>query len=356
MLFDFTMTAPDSNTPDTVIQGRRGSHDDGEGAESGHSATEYSNNTGSDEWTNNPKQPSLANTISTNNANFTHILNKHGNTNSEENNGQTNHFDMQNNTYFKAGYPDARAYYGWLPAGFSPMRLPALIYPHSFLGFAPTVAWMQNNDNATGRVENIEKIDRWEGKDGASSISSDTSQGSQDSMAITDNDKVQYDFETVRDKTQSIHSDEDEGLVLDEIETLKRRRQKEIEKLQTQTIKPQPERSSVIQENVSVQAKPSVVTHVQDSIYTNDEQEQIKSAKRGRASTRQIEKTDQYWDRRKKNNVSAKKSRDARRQREALMNQRSSMMETENLRVRAELATLREENTRLKREMNSLKK
>ncbi|CAB4027177.1 thyrotroph embryonic factor-like [Paramuricea clavata] len=349
------MTAPDSNTPHTVIQGRKGSYYESESAESGYSATEYSNNTGSDEWTNNSKQPSLANTISTNNANFTHILNKHGNTNSEENTGETSYFDMQKNPYFQAGYPDARAYYGWLPAGFSPMRLPALIYPHSFLGFAPTVAWMKNNDNATGRVENIEKIDRWKGKHGASSISSETSQGSQDSTAITDKDKVEYDFETVREKTQSIHSDEDEGLVLDERETLKRRRQKEIEKLQTQTIRPQPERSSVIQENVSVQAKPSVVTHVQDSS-TNDEQEQIKSAKRGRASTRQIEKTDQYWDRRKKNNVSAKKSRDARRQREALINQRSAVLETENLRVRAELATLREENTRLKRELNSLKK
>ncbi len=344
------MTDSDPSIPDASSQAEEGIREQRNGPQNGYSATDYSNNTGAGEWT-NLKQSTFANTA-TNTANFTRISNNKGDTGLEGHNGAINYMDMQNNSYMKAGYPDARAYYGWLPAGLSPMRLPALIYPHSFLGFAPTVAWMKTNDNIAGQVTNIEKIDRWESnrKSGASSTTSEVSQTS-----TTYTDEIEYTSDKMKDTMRSSNSDDDEGLVLDEKETSKRRQQKEFNKQQTQMMKSQPERSSVIQENRSIQAKQSVIiTHAEDATVSSD-QEHSKPSKRGRASTRQIEKTEQYWDRRKKNNVSAKKSRDARRQRESLMNHRSGMLETENLRLRAELATLREENARLKQDMNSLK-
>lgn len=347
------MTDSSSTIPHTASQAETRGQEDRTALESDYSTTERSNNMTAGEWT-NIKQSSLA-TTNSNSTNFVPKASNKGNMTSEEYARQMERFNMQN-PY--TGFTDARAYYGWLPADMSPMRFPTLIYPHSFLGFAPTVAWMKTDGAMPGQMTNIEKIDRWkgrkkdEGDSSVSSVSSEVSDNSQCSPACASNTK--HRSENTKDIAKSIHSDEDEGLVLDERETLKRRQMKDADKLHTQTTKPQPERGSVIQQHTSAQAKPSVITHAL-SVSESIEQEQNKPAKRGRASTRQIEKTEQYWDRRKKNNVSAKKSRDARRQREALMNQRSSMLETENLRLRAELATLRDDNTRLKQEINNLK-
>lgn len=349
------MKDSDLPNPDLVRHPR----DEGEertGEINGYAASERSKNKATAEWMNALKQPSMSNT-DTDTANFRGRLNNRENVDSEEGNQrQMNYFDTQNNGYMKASYSDPRAaYYSWMPAGFGPMRFPALLYPHSFLGFAPTVAWMKTNDNASGQLSNIEKIDRWESsrKSAGSSVSSEISHVSEDATAFTDN--LNYSAERTKDKVKWINSDDDEGLVLEEKEMVKRR-QKENEKLQTQAFKSQAERSSVIQENISIQANPTVITHSHDATKSNEQELLTRPAKRGRASTRQIEKTDQYWDRRKKNNVSAKKSRDARRQREAVMNQRSAMLETENLRLRAELASMREENARLKQEVSNAKK
>lgn len=340
------MTNPKSTIPEQVNQAQVVIEEKEKVTPNGvYAGTKHSNNNLPTEWL-NIKQTSCADTTE-NPTNFSRNMNNKRNENSDEYTRQLNYLNMQNNVYFKAGYPDTRAatYYGWLP-GLSPMRFPALIYPHSFLGFAPTVAWMKRNDNNPAQATAIEKIDRWQQKNRNNTSNSEGSNAEHDSSV--------YREKKTKD-TAAANNSEDEGLVLDEREMLKRHRQKDVEKLQTQAMTlPQPERSSVIHENISIQAKPSVITHSQDATKT-PEMEQNKPAKRGRASTRQIEKTEQYWDRRKKNNVSAKKSRDARRQREALTNQRSSMLETENLRLRAELATLRDENSRLKQELSNAK-
>jgi hypothetical protein len=348
------MTASHPSIPNTFEQAQGGIKDEEKSAERGYSTTKASNNTrlppGIEEWT--KAQASLAN-VPTNATNYARISNSTGNTSTDELDGEQKYMEMHNNSYLKGGgYSDGRPYYGWMPAGFAPMRFPAFIYPHSFLSFAPTVAWMKTNDESARKTADTEKTDRWEStskNDTGSSCNSEVSQDSANFM-IDDIDKNSDKFQ---DTAKCSNSDDDEGMVLDDKETMKRRRQKDVEKFRSQTAKPQPERSSVIQENISIQAKQSVITHDQSA--SSNHEERDKPAKRGRASTRQIEKTEQYWDRRKKNNVSAKKSRDARRQREALMNQRSAMLETENLRLRAELATFRDENSRLKQEVDSLK-
>ncbi|XP_028409085.1 transcription factor VBP-like [Dendronephthya gigantea] len=317
------------------------------------STQQHGKNIRDNEWTTS-KQPSL----STTEGNFAQIIRAKGNPKSEEFTKQVNYLTMENSNYLKAGYPsNPNSYYGWLP-GLNSVRFPAFIYPQSFVGFAPTLAWMKTNTSSEGQPTNIEKIDRWLSgkKDTIPSMASPSVKY----IIDTDNsDKLSCTSEATKDPSgsaKSSNSDEDEGLVLDERETVKRKRQKESAKLQTDCVKPRCEqRSSVIQPNISIQPKPSVIIRHSQNASSSTEQEENRPAKRGRASTRQIEKTEQYWDRRKKNNVSAKKSRDARRQREAVMNQRSSMLETENLRLRAELATLRDENARLKMELGKLK-
>ena len=56
-----------------------------------------------------------------------------------------------------------------------------------------------------------------------------------------------------------------------------------------------------------------------------------------------------YWERRRKNNVSAKKSRDARKARELQTQIRAAFLERENLRILAQLMIVQQENACLKR-------
>ena len=58
------------------------------------------------------------------------------------------------------------------------------------------------------------------------------------------------------------------------------------------------------------------------------------------------EKDSEYWSRRIKNNIAAKRSRDMRRQREIEVNQRYKDLEEENARLRAEIQVL-QDNARL---------
>lgn len=55
-----------------------------------------------------------------------------------------------------------------------------------------------------------------------------------------------------------------------------------------------------------------------------------------------------YWERRRKNNEAAKKSRDARRAKEDEIAIRAAFLERENLQLRLELASLKNEIERLR--------
>ncbi|XP_062382527.1 TEF transcription factor, PAR bZIP family member a isoform X2 [Sardina pilchardus] len=60
------------------------------------------------------------------------------------------------------------------------------------------------------------------------------------------------------------------------------------------------------------------------------------------------QKDDRYWERRKKNNFAAKRSRDARRLKENQITVRAAFLERENTALRQEVAELRKENGRFK--------
>ena len=59
-------------------------------------------------------------------------------------------------------------------------------------------------------------------------------------------------------------------------------------------------------------------------------------------------KDDKYWARRKKNNVAAKRSRDARRIKENQIAMRASFLERENEKLKEELDKMKNENKELK--------
>ncbi|KAK5880879.1 hypothetical protein CesoFtcFv8_021741 [Champsocephalus esox] len=83
--------------------------------------------------------------------------------------------------------------------------------------------------------------------------------------------------------------------------------------------------------------------------FTDDElkpQPMIKKAKKVLVPDEQ--KDDKYWHRRKKNNVAAKRSRDARRLKENQITVRASFLQRENSALRTEVADLRKESTRYK--------
>ena len=58
-------------------------------------------------------------------------------------------------------------------------------------------------------------------------------------------------------------------------------------------------------------------------------------------------KDEKYWQRRKKNNVAAKRSRDARRIKENQIAMRAAYLEKENEKLREELDKVKEDNARL---------
>uniref|UniRef100_A0A1I7XLF4 BZIP domain-containing protein n=1 Tax=Heterorhabditis bacteriophora TaxID=37862 RepID=A0A1I7XLF4_HETBA len=65
-------------------------------------------------------------------------------------------------------------------------------------------------------------------------------------------------------------------------------------------------------------------------------------------SIRELVKDNAYWERRRKNNDAAKRSRDTRRQKEDDMASRAASLEHENLRLRVELEQLRAETEHLR--------
>ena len=60
------------------------------------------------------------------------------------------------------------------------------------------------------------------------------------------------------------------------------------------------------------------------------------------------EKDGAYWERRRKNNEAAKRSRDARRQKEQEIALRAQFLEQENIQLKLEVAHLRAENAQFR--------
>ena len=56
-------------------------------------------------------------------------------------------------------------------------------------------------------------------------------------------------------------------------------------------------------------------------------------------------KDEKYWEKRKKNNIAAKKSRDARRMKELCIDERLTFLEIENMRLLLEISSLKQENS-----------
>ena len=69
--------------------------------------------------------------------------------------------------------------------------------------------------------------------------------------------------------------------------------------------------------------------------------------KRTKSFGQSAEKDYPYWEKRRKNNRSAKKSRDVKRYCKQLMQEKVERLETENGNLRKELAKLKEENAKL---------
>ena len=77
--------------------------------------------------------------------------------------------------------------------------------------------------------------------------------------------------------------------------------------------------------------------------------------KNGNMMNEGVGKDQRYWEKRQRNNASAKRSRDARRVRELETQIRAEYLEDENYRVKVENEVLREENARLLKTIERLK-
>ncbi|XP_033106377.1 uncharacterized protein LOC117108471 isoform X2 [Anneissia japonica] len=75
---------------------------------------------------------------------------------------------------------------------------------------------------------------------------------------------------------------------------------------------------------------------------------QKKKGKKRKCSLADQMKDETYWERRRKNNEAAKRSRDARRAKEDQIAIRAALLEQENMRLRIELAALKEEMIKLR--------
>lgn len=71
------------------------------------------------------------------------------------------------------------------------------------------------------------------------------------------------------------------------------------------------------------------------------------AAKKGRLSDTDEKRDEAYWERRRKNNEAAKRSRDARRAKEEEIALRAAFLEQENLKLRAQVAILKNETAKL---------
>lgn len=98
-----------------------------------------------------------------------------------------------------------------------------------------------------------------------------------------------------------------------------------------------------------IQQRSTVSGH--DSKHSNS-----KSKKKKREQLPDTMKTPSYWERRRKNNEAAKRSRDARRAKEDQIAIRAAILEQENMRLRIELQALKEETAQLRAKIYEQKK
>lgn len=76
--------------------------------------------------------------------------------------------------------------------------------------------------------------------------------------------------------------------------------------------------------------------------------------KKRRAKTEVQIKDNKYWEKRKKNNIAAKRSRDAKREKELTKQKRAMLLQIENTRLRLELSWLQEQNKNFKQRIGIL--
>ena len=84
-------------------------------------------------------------------------------------------------------------------------------------------------------------------------------------------------------------------------------------------------------------------------LYAGKRTRQDEEALRSKIKCSLAKRDESYWERRKKNNLSAKRSRDARRLREQQTQGRVTLLEEENMCIRAKINALENENRRLRR-------
>ena len=68
------------------------------------------------------------------------------------------------------------------------------------------------------------------------------------------------------------------------------------------------------------------------------------------------QKDEAYWERRRKNNEAAKRSRDARRAKEDEIAIRAAFLEQENIKLRLRIAAIENENVTLQKELTKLRR
>ncbi|CAG5127795.1 unnamed protein product [Candidula unifasciata] len=105
--------------------------------------------------------------------------------------------------------------------------------------------------------------------------------------------------------------------------------------------------------NLGLSSSPSVTFHARNSPVLTDtgltSRTSLPANPRKRASSLPEDQKDEaYWERRRKNNDAAKRSRDARRAKEEEIAIRATFLEQENLKLREEVALLRTETHRLR--------
>lgn len=97
----------------------------------------------------------------------------------------------------------------------------------------------------------------------------------------------------------------------------------------TQILQPPKKRHRMIDDSIVNEDKPKINDNNQDEINGNV-------------------KDDAYWERRRKNNEAAKRSRDARRAKEDEIALRAAILEQENIKLRLELSQLKQETAKLR--------
>lgn len=105
--------------------------------------------------------------------------------------------------------------------------------------------------------------------------------------------------------------------------------------------------NSKIEMNANLNTSGSITNLLNNRRNNRDTINNVNIKKRGRSLPDEL-KDDAYWERRRKNNEAAKRSRDARRAKEDEIAIRAAFLEQENLKLRVEVAALKSETAKLR--------